>query len=248
MFLPFGNASRQGAFRVKERHALNDCAFSNNLRGLESADCITWKKIYNDMKQRGKPRNRWKDHYSRRAQKERFPARSVYKLREIQNKYHLIKKGGHVLDLGCSPGSWLVYAARLTARTGRVVGIDLKPVSAEIPSHVQTYIGDILAMDDALRDSIGKDFDVVLSDMAPATTGIKSVDTARSFHLCQGALSIARDLLKPGGSFVCKIFQGEDFRQFVDSVKTSFNRHKIFKPQSSRKASKEIYIIGLGKK
>lgn len=200
------------------------------------------------MKQRVKTRNRWKDHYSRRAKKERFPARSVYKLREIQNKYKLIKKGDTVLDLGCSPGSWLVYAARLTDRTGRVVGIDLKPISVAVPSHVRTFTGDVLSMDDALRDSIGKDFDVVLSDMAPATTGIKRVDTARSFHLCQKALSIALDALKPGGSFVCKIFQGEDFRQFVDSVKTSFKTHKIFKPQSSRKASKEIYIIGLGKK
>ncbi len=200
------------------------------------------------MTQRTKPRNRWKDHYSRRAKKERFPARSVYKLQEIQNKYNLIKKGNNVLDLGCSPGSWLVYAARFTGSTGRVVGIDLKPVSAAVPSHVSTFTGDVLSLDDLLRDSIGKDFDVVLSDMAPATTGMKHVDAARSFHLCRGALSVARDSLKPGGSFVCKIFHGEDFKPFVDSVKTSFKTYKIFKPQSSRKASKEIYIIGLGKK
>jgi len=199
------------------------------------------------MKRSASKRNKWEDHYSRQAKKERFPARSVYKLQEIQKKFNLIKKGYKVLDLGCSPGSWLVYAANLTANKGQVIGVDLKPVSVKIPSHVRTYVGDILSMDDALRDLIGKNFDVVLSDMAPSTTGIKSVDTARSFELCRAALSIARNLLKPGGSFVCKIFQGADFREFLDAVKTSFNKHQIFKPKSSRKASKEIYIIGLGK-
>jgi len=196
------------------------------------------------MKRSGKKRNKWEDHYSRRAKKERFPARSIYKLQEIQKKYNLIRKGGKVLDLGCSPGSWLMYAANLTGDAGRVVGIDLKPVSVQVPSHVRTYVGDILSMDDA----IGKDFNVVLSDMAPATTGIKSVDAARSFHLCQAALSIAQNVLKPGGSFVCKIFQGEDFKEFSDAVKANFQTQKTFKPESSRKASKEIYIIGLGKK
>ena len=121
------------------------------------------------MKQRAKKRNRWEDHYSRRAKKERFPARSVYKLREIQNKHNLIKKGDNVLDLGCSPGSWLSYAASLTDRKGQVIGIDLKPVSIAVPPHVRTYTGDALSMDDALRDSIGKDFDVV------ATVGIIAV-------------------------------------------------------------------------
>ena len=199
------------------------------------------------MKRSGKKRNKWEDHYSRRAKKERFPARSVYKLQEIQKKYHLIRKGGRVLDLGCSPGSWLVYAANFTGNTGRVVGIDLKPVSVQVPSHVRTYIGDILSMDDALRDSIGKHFNVVMSDMAPATTGIKSVDSARSFDLCRAALSIAIDVLNPGGSFACKIFQGEDFKAFSDAVKVNFKKQRLFKPESSRKASKEIYIIGLGK-
>jgi 23S rRNA (uridine2552-2'-O)-methyltransferase len=195
------------------------------------------------MKRSAKNRNKWEDHYSRRAKKERFPARSIYKLQEIQKKYNLIRKGGRVLDLGCAPGSWLIYAANLTGDTGRVVGIDLKPVSVQVPSHVKTYVGDILSMDEA----IGKDFNVVLSDMAPATTGIKSVDAARSFDLCQAALSIARDVLNPGGSFVCKIFQGEDFKEFSDAVKANFKTQKIFKPESSRKASKEIYLIGLGK-
>ena len=200
------------------------------------------------MKRGAAKHNRWEDHYSRRAKKERFPARSVFKLQEIQSKHHLIKKGDKVLDLGCAPGSWLLYAANLTGNKGQVVGIDLKPVAEKVPPHVRIYNGDILTLDDRFFESLGKDFNVVVSDMSPATTGNKHVDSARSYNLCQAALSIAQTLLIPGGSFVCKIFQGEDFKEFSDSVRSVFKSHKIFKPQSSRKASKEIYIIGLGKK
>ncbi len=200
------------------------------------------------MKRSTSKHNRWEDHYSRRAKKERFPARSVYKLQEIQHKHHLIKKGDKVLDLGCAPGSWLLYAANLTGNKGQVAGIDLKPVTEKVPSHVRIYTGDILTLDDRFFESLGKDFNVVVSDMSPATTGNKHVDSARSFNLCQAALSIAQTLLIPGGSFVCKIFQGEDFKDFLDSVRSVFKSQKIFKPQASRKASKEIYIIGLGKK
>ncbi len=200
------------------------------------------------MKPASAKHNRWQDHYARRAKKERFPARSVYKLKEMQQKYNLIKKGYKVLDLGCAPGSWLLYAADLTGNKGEVVGIDLEPVSERLPSHVRVYRSDVLFMDDELFKLTGKDFNVVLSDMAPATTGSRYVDSARSFNLCRAALSIAQNTLVSGGSFVCKIFHGEDFKKFSDAVKQGFNRHKIFKPQSSRKASKEIYIIGFGKK
>jgi 23S rRNA (uridine2552-2'-O)-methyltransferase len=200
------------------------------------------------MKRGAAKHNHWEDHYSRRAKKERFPARSVYKLQEIQSKHHLIKKGDKVLDLGCAPGSWLLFAANLTGDKGQVVGIDLKPVAEKVPPHVRIYKGDILVLDDRFFESLGQDFNVVISDMSPATTGNKHVDSARSYNLCQAALSIAQNLLIPGGSFVCKIFQGEDFKEFSDSVRSVFKSHKIFKPQASRKASKEIYIIGLGKK
>ena len=192
--------------------------------------------------------NRWKDHYSTLAKKENFPARSVYKLKEIHQKYNLIKKGDRVLDLGCAPGSWLIYAAELAGKKGGVTGVDLKPLSIKIPSNARIYTADILSVDDEFYNKLtGKNFNVILSDMAPATTGNKHVDAARSFNLCEAALSIAQKTLIPGGSFVCKIFQGEDFNEFSDSVKTCFKKSKIFKPQSSRKASKEIYIIGLDK-
>ena len=191
---------------------------------------------------------KWEDHYSRRAKKEHFPARSVYKLQEIQHKYHLIKKGNKVLDMGCFPGSWLLYAAELTGDKGKVIGIDKKPVSIKLPSYVEIYSLDILSMDEESLQAMGKNFNVILSDMAPATTGKKNVDAVRSFQLCQAALNIAKNLLVTGGAFVCKIFQGEEFKSFTYLVKENFKSCKIYKPQSSRKASMEIYVIGIGKK
>jgi 23S rRNA (uridine2552-2'-O)-methyltransferase len=200
------------------------------------------------MKRPAKKHSQWQDHYTKRAKKERFPARSVYKLQEIQKKYNIIKKGYNVLDLGCAPGSWLLYSADLTGNTGRVIGIDIVPVTINIPHHVRVHTKDILLMDDDFFKSLGTDFNVVMSDMAPSTTGNKFVDSIRSFDLCRMALSIAQITLTRGGSFICKIFQGEDFKTFVDSVRSVFKNHKIFKPKSSRKASKEIYVIGFGKK
>ncbi len=190
----------------------------------------------------------WKDHYSEQAKKEQYPARSVFKLKEAQKKFHLIKKGDRVLDLGCSPGSWLLYAAELTGKRGRVLGIDLKTIRIKIPPQAETLTADILTIDRAWIDKqeLGDRFNVVLSDMAPATTGNKALDAARSFQLCQAALSIVEMVLKPGGSLICKIFQGEEFKEFSDTVRSRFKRHKIFKPQSSRKGSKEIFILGMG--
>ena len=201
------------------------------------------------MKRAGSNKHqRWADHYSERAKKERYPARSVYKLKEAQKKYRLIRKGDRVLDLGCSPGSWLLYAAELTGKRGRVLGIDLKAIRIKLPPHAETLTADILTIDRTWinKQKLGNLFNVVLSDMAPATTGNKGLDAARSFQLCQGALSIAEMALKPGGLFICKIFQGEEFKEFSDIVINRFKRHKIFKPRSSRKESKEIFILGMG--
>jgi len=200
------------------------------------------------MKRSNTKAKTWEDHYTRRAKKEQFPARSVYKLQEIQRKFRLIQKGDKVLDLGCAPGSWLLYAAEVAGNQGRVVGIDQNPVIEKMPAHVNVHAANIFSLGNEILDSMGSDFNVVLSDMAPATTGNKMTDAARSYELCQAALSIAQRVLLTGGAFVCKIFQGEDFNIFSESVKTIFAKQKIFKPQSSRKASKEIYIIGLGKR
>jgi 23S rRNA (uridine2552-2'-O)-methyltransferase len=197
------------------------------------------------MKRKSGKRNTWQDHYTRQAKKAKYPARSVYKLEEIQQKHCLIKKSDKILDLGCSPGSWLLYAAKITGEKGRVIGVDLKPVNIQTPSNIKIITGDVFELDPGI---LGNDFNIVMSDMAPATTGHKAVDAARSAGLCEAALAIAQSVLLPGGSFVCKIFQGPDFNQFVNSVRSSFEKQKLFKPKSSRKASKEIFAIGLGLK
>ena len=197
------------------------------------------------MKPKASKGNKWQDHYTRRAKKDKYPARSVYKLQEIQNKHHLIKKGDKVLDLGCCPGSWLLYAARQTGSHGKVIGIDLNPVSIQLPAQVSVLTADVLELDAGTLETA---FNVVLSDLAPATTGNKTVDTARSIHLCESALHIAKTVLVPGGSFVCKVFQGSDFDSFSEEVRVTFETRKIFKPRSSRKASKEVFVIGIGKK
>jgi 23S rRNA (uridine2552-2'-O)-methyltransferase len=204
------------------------------------------------MKNRN-PQNKYQtaDFYARKAKKEEFAARSVYKLKEIQQKYHIIGRGDKVLDLGCAPGSWLKYAAEQVGNTGQVLGIDLKEVNIALPAHVRIFCGDVFDLADHkenMAQAIDSGYHVVLSDMAPSTTGHKETDSARSYQLCRAALDIASVSLLEGGSFVCKIFQGGDFEEFVRSVRTAFDKTKIFKPQSCRKESKEIYIIGKGKK
>ena len=191
---------------------------------------------------------RWQDHYTRQAQKENFPARSVFKLKEMQQRYRLVQPGGQVLDLGCSPGSWLLYAAQLTGPGGRVLGIDITPVQIHLPAHVQVCTADIFDTEALKAVGLKQAFDVVLSDMAPATTGQKVVDAARSLALCERALEVAMEALVTGGAFVCKVFQSEDFQNLHQSLKNTFNQTSIFKPRSSRKASREIYLIGMGKK
>jgi 23S rRNA (uridine2552-2'-O)-methyltransferase len=191
--------------------------------------------------------NRWADHYTRKARQDGYAARSVYKLEEIQARHRILRPGNRVLDLGCAPGSWLLFAARIVGPQGRVVGLDLKPVTIALPAQARTVVADL--RDPGTVPEAGPDgFDVVLSDMAPATTGNRTTDAARSFDLAMAALEVARHRLKPGGAFVCKIFQGPDAKAFEMAVRRLFRETRLFKPQSSRKASKEIFVIGKGKR
>jgi len=190
----------------------------------------------------------WEDHLTRLARAENYPARSVYKLREIQEKFRIIQKQDTVLDLGCAPGSWLLYAAEQTGPEGRVFGIDIQAVEIDLPPNITAIQKDILEM---TADSFFEQVSgcrVVLSDMAPATTGRKDVDAFRSFELCRMALSTADRVLAENGHFVCKIFQGNEFSQFQKQVKQRFAECRIFKPESCRKQSKEIYIIAKHKR
>ena len=193
-------------------------------------------------------KNQWEDHLTRRARSENYPARSVYKLEEIQNRFKVMKTDDQVLDLGCAPGSWMLYAAKQIGKNGRVSGIDLKQIDIKLPENVSAIQDDILNLNNRFFVSENKKFDVVLSDMAPATTGRKDVDALRSFELCNMALKVADDFLTANGNFVCKIFQGNDFNSFQKNVKSRFKNCKTFKPESCRKQSKEIYIIAKGRK
>ncbi len=204
------------------------------------------KKNKSGTKKAGK--NQWADHLTQRAKAENYPARSIYKLEEIQNKFKIMKKNDQVLDLGCAPGSWLLYAARQVGGRGRVFGIDLKAIEIKLPDNVIAVKDNILNLDNDSFLNKNTGFNVILSDMAPATTGRKDVDALKSFELCNMALTVADDFLAQNGHFVCKIFQGNDFNVFQKNVKSKFKECKIFKPDSCRKQSKEIYIIAKGKK
>jgi 23S rRNA (uridine2552-2'-O)-methyltransferase len=188
------------------------------------------------------------DHYFRRAKKEGFIARSVYKLEEVDRRVRLLRPGQRVLDLGCHPGSWLQYCARAVGKRGLVVGVDTRTISIKLPPHVHFIQADVFELLPADLNHISDEFDVVLSDLAPATTGIRSVDSSRSFTLFQRALTLADDLLVPGGHFLGKIFQGPGFDEMVKELKSRFGKVKGIKPRATRSQSKEIYLVAMGKK
>ncbi|HOI95056.1 MAG TPA: RlmE family RNA methyltransferase [Syntrophobacter fumaroxidans] len=187
-----------------------------------------------------------RDHYFHKAKKEHYLARAVYKLQEIQDRYKILKPGNRVLDLGAAPGSWMQFAREIVGPSGLVVGVDLKGVEHRFPEGVVVLQGDVT--DPGLARSLSVEhgpFDVVLSDMAPSTSGIRVADSARSALLFESALEMARSALRPGGHFVAKLFQGAEFHVLLQAVKRDFEWVKVTKPDASRKQSKEIYVIGM---
>ena len=198
------------------------------------------------MKSKGlSDRSNRRDRFHQKAKKEGFLARAVYKLSEIDEKHELFEPGMRVLDLGCSPGSWLQYARGEVGPSGQLVGLDRGPLRGDT-SGARIEVGDVLTMDvkQLLGDLSG--FDVVLSDMAPDTTGIRSMDQARSEALFERALEIAVAVLAPGGNFVGKLFQGPDFKKLIEAVRARFEVAKSAKPDSSRQISIEQYVVGKG--
>lgn len=191
-----------------------------------------------------------RDHYFKKAKAENFAARSVFKLEEIDQRYRILREGQTVLDLGASPGSWSQYAAKKVGAQGRVLGVDLSPVTVTLANAVfiQADLRDLQLEQVFQEHGFQPPFDLVLSDMAPKTTGIRVTDQARSMELCELALDIARRFLKPGGHFVCKLFHSEDFTKLRDEIKKSFEKFEAVKPDSTRKISKEIFLVGLRKK
>ena len=194
------------------------------------------------------------DHYFKKAKEQNFVARSIFKLEEIDQKFKIISPGQNILDLGASPGSWSQYCSKKIGPNGRLLGADL----TEIPEKLAKTMSNAKFIQADLRDinleeifkeyGFNEPFDVVLSDMAPKTTGIRFTDQARSYELCEIALNVARKFLRKDGHFVCKLFHSDDFSKLREEIKKDFQRFEAVKPDSTRKISTEIFLVGLKKK
>jgi 23S rRNA (uridine2552-2'-O)-methyltransferase len=187
------------------------------------------------------------DHYTLRARKDGYPARSVYKLEEIQQRFSIIKPGDTVLDVGAAPGSWTLYTHRkLIKGRGTIVAVDLNPLSLPaMPETVIEYTGDAFSTEIRQKLISHGPFDTIISDAAPQTTGNRSVDTSRSEYLAECVLALAVEQLKVHGNLVIKIFQGGAEMVIAAQMKKLFKRVKPFKPQASRSDSFEIFLIGM---
>ncbi len=200
-------------------------------------------------KKRSVSSQRWlKEHFDdqfvQKAQKKGLRSRAVFKLEEMQQKDKLIKKGQTVVDLGAAPGGWSEYVADYFNGDGQVIDCDILAMDPIVG--VDFLQGDFReeAVLNALLDRIGgKNVDVVLSDMAPNMSGNGTVDQARSMYLVELALDMCHQVLKPGGSFVVKVFQGQGFEPFLKDMRAAFNNVKTRKPESSRARSREVYLV-----
>lgn len=186
-----------------------------------------------------------KDRFFHKAKADGYLARSAYKLEELQKKYRLIKPGDFVLDLGAAPGSWSQVASKIVGHSGRVVGLDLKPIELKAPN-TKFYQMNAFDFDPAILE--GRSVQVVLSDMAHNTTGIRDVDQARSFDLCQQVLDLADRFLVDGGHMVMKVFEGGDSELLMKQMQKKYQTTKRLKPEAVRKGSYETYFVGLNKK
>jgi 23S rRNA (uridine2552-2'-O)-methyltransferase len=188
-------------------------------------------------------KDRQKEFYTTLAKKEGYPARSIYKLKEIDEKYKIFKENSRVLDLGCAPGSWLLYISQKVGNRGKVVGVDIEEI--KIPKKANIVFVKKSVFD--LKESDFKDkFEAVVSDLSPKTSGIKFLDSGKSLELAEKSFEIAKSVLLPGGNFVCKIFENELCGVFFKKVKNCFDFAKRFRPKAVIKRSKEFYIIGRG--
>ncbi|WP_163337972.1 RlmE family RNA methyltransferase [Desulfopila sp. IMCC35008] len=191
-----------------------------------------------------------KDYYAQKAKKDKYPARSVYKLEEAQQKYKFLRRGDSVLDIGCYPGSWSLFASEVVGPKGVVVGVDLQ--QAEQQGRADGAVIHWLCQDirepEFLKEvrRIRPSFRVIISDIAPRTTGSKWADAQKSMNLVRTTLDIVDLLLLPKGSYITKVFQGEDFPDLVESLKERFDMVKVLKPKSSRIESREVFVLGMG--
>jgi len=193
-------------------------------------------------------RERKKDYYYRKAKKEDYRSRAVYKLLEAIKKYRFIKRGDVIVDLGASPGGWVQGCLKTVGKEGFVLAVDLRPIKPFKEPNVTFIRGDVSEREtiNAIIDKLPSAADVVISDLSPRLSGIWEVDHARQIKLAYDALEIAKNILRKEGNFFVKIFEGDLSNDFIRKVKEHFHAVRIFRPKASRKRSSEVYILGLG--
>jgi 23S rRNA (uridine2552-2'-O)-methyltransferase len=199
------------------------------------------------VSQKGKNPYRRPDAFTKAAKAKGYPARSVFKLEEIDRRVRLLRPGQRVLDLGAAPGSWSLYTSQRIGPSGKLLAIDLSPLTTVLGPNAKAVQGDALSISNEDL-SLFAPYDVVLSDMAPSTTGTKAADQYRSFELFMRAADVAAALLAPGGSFVGKIFMSEDFTKARDALRKHFAEVRTIRPEGTRSVSGEVFLIGLKKK
>lgn len=186
-----------------------------------------------------------KEYFYNEAKRKGYRSRSAFKLKQIQNKFKIIRKTDFVLDLGAAPGGWSQVSNEIIGKNGKIIGIDLlniKPIDG-----IQFLQEDITEKSTILKiiKIVGENgVDVLLSDMSPNISGNYSIDHANSIHLCKQSLNLADKILKDNGNFLCKLFMGEEFDDFIKIFKNKFKNVKLYSPPASRKSSSEIYLIG----
>jgi 23S rRNA (uridine2552-2'-O)-methyltransferase len=213
------------------------------------------------------PRYTKQDRFHQRAKLENYAARSVYKLEELDRRFDVIRRGDRVVDLGCAPGSWLQYLSRAVGKKGAVVGYDLEPLEVNPGTNVRAFVRSV---DDLTPEGVRLDLaalvaerkhqppptsvppsfgaDALISDMAPKLTGVRDADQARQVDLAQRALRLALTLLKPGGRFVAKLFQGRETDAFLLECKQAFSQVRLIKPEATREGSREVFVVASGPK
>ena len=185
-----------------------------------------------------------RDKYAAKAKAEGYEARSIYKLEQIAKKHPVLQRNGRVVDLGCYPGSWTRYALKVVGKGGIVVGVDFSAPKVSGATFFEASALDVSP--EQLLEVLGGLAPTVLSDMAPSTTGDKTGDHYRQIELAQRALLVATELLEPGGSFVCKVFEGADAQDFVLEARKYFKTVKRVRPDAVRKVSREWFLVALG--
>jgi 23S rRNA (uridine2552-2'-O)-methyltransferase len=190
-------------------------------------------------------RDKKKDYYYRKAKAEKYRSRAAFKLRQLNKKFRLIRKGDVVVDLGAAPGGWMQVSREIVGDTGFVLGVDIARIEPFPEENVAIIRGDFTSPEvvEEIKEAVGR-AGVIISDASPDISGVWSIDHFRSLELATQALELCKEILRPGGNFLVKVFQGEGLEEFIREVRKNFGYVKVTKPKASRSRSSEVYIIG----